>query len=116
MIIANSQVTAMRSVGWTAWRQRHADALESLLPEIAASEGDGWIDLVDTVLRHADMAGLTGFEEVRAFGYASLTLGIGFEGREDLPGLDRAMEKTGAARAAALWQVCADASHDPEAV
>jgi hypothetical protein len=65
-------------------------------------------------LRHADLAGIDGVDEVEAFAYASMLLGLGFEGVDE-PGLHSTLAAPTEQRASAIWSYTSTAAQDPEA-
>lgn len=104
LTISASQFKVFEDKAWDAWVAVHIKSLSELLPDVSARYApDSWQQLVDGLLRRADLYGMTLACETEAYCYGSLTLGIGFESRPDLPWASAALSKHGEARAESLW-------------
>lgn len=102
--IDHDQVKVLEAAAWPVWVDRHTDQLARLLPEVAALyPGQGFRHLVEGLLRRADLHGMVTAGEVLAYGYAALTLGVGFETRAQFAWVPAALAAAGDARAAQLW-------------
>ncbi|MFV3074857.1 hypothetical protein [Niveispirillum fermenti] len=103
--IDHDQVKVLEAAAWPVWVDRHAEQLAVLLPEVAALyPGQAFRDMVDGLLRRADLHGMVTMGEAVAYLYAALTLGIGFETRSQLAWVPAALAATGESRAALLWK------------
>lgn len=104
LVISTDQLSVLENKTWDTWVVTHANALADLLPDIAANyDITSWRQLIDSLLRRADLHGMTLECETVAYCYGSIVLGIGFESYPDLPWTGMALSARGEARAEALW-------------
>ena len=104
LTISTGQLAILEAGNWRQWVQRHADLLSEMLPDVAMMyPPEAFAQLVDGLLRRADLHGMAEQRETLAYCYGSISLGQGFESHPALPWVGAAMALTGAARTGALW-------------
>jgi hypothetical protein len=102
--ISVSQIDQLQDSNWGKWVDLHRQALQDLLPDVAAAyPGAAFAQRVDILLRRVDLHGMLQQEETVPYCYASLTLGVGFEAQPRYPWAQAAMALQGPARGEAIW-------------
>lgn len=105
LAIRARQLAVLDDSTWRNWVSRHVEALEEMLPEVAAPYPPGeFANRVEALLRRADLHGMVQECETLAYCYGSLTLGLGFESRPEFEWVAAAMAASGPTRAGLLWE------------
>lgn len=102
--LAPNSLTSLEGQGQDLWISRHARKLREMLPHICAMYTEPQLErIVTRILIRAETIPLKLENATLAFGWASLTFGIGFEADEPTQEFDSIRKLPSEEQAEALW-------------